>query len=68
MFDSDITIKIISIILGLGFASIFRQVCKDEKCMVIKGPRIEDIQKHIYKIDDKCYKYEPSPTMCDSPN
>ena len=56
--------NIISIILGIGLASLFRQACKGDKCVVVKGPRIKEIEKHIYKIDDKCYKYKPIATMC----
>lgn len=64
-FD-DIKIKLLSILLGLGLASIFRQVCKDDKCRVIKGPDMKELEKHLYRIDDKCYKYKPSITMCDN--
>jgi len=64
--NTDLQYKIISIILGLGLASLFRQVCKDDKCRVVKGPNLKEIQKNTYKIDDKCYKYKPVPTMCDN--
>ena len=57
--------KIISIILGLGLASLFRKTCKSSNCIVIKGPSINEISKQIYKIDDKCYEYIPKVTLCD---
>jgi hypothetical protein len=57
---------IVSIILGLGLASLFRQVCKGDKCVIIKGPSIKEISKKVYKIDEKCYKYTPSATSCSS--
>ena len=57
---------IISIILGLGLASLFRQVCKENECMIIKGPSVKEISKNVYKIDDKCYKYTPKATKCSS--
>ena len=56
--------NIISIILGIGLASLFRQACRGDKCVVINGPKLQEIEKHIYKIDDKCYKYKPIATMC----
>ena len=56
---------IISIILGLGLAALFRQVCKDKQCIVIKGPNISETQKFYYKVDDKCYKYTPVIAECD---
>lgn len=64
--NSELQYKIISIILGLGLASLFRQVCKDDKCKIIKGPNVKDIERNIYKIDDKCYKYKPVATLCNS--
>lgn len=57
--------KIISIVLGLGFASFFRRVCNRETCKVIKGPDLTAIRKSMYKIDDRCYEYKPVATMCD---
>ena len=57
---------IISVLLGLGLASIFRKVCKDGKCVVIKGPKIAETNQNIYKIDDDCYKYNTRSTKCSS--
>lgn len=57
---------IISVLLGLGLASIFRKICKDGRCIVIKGPKITDTTKNIYKIDDDCYKYSTRSTKCPS--
>ena len=65
LYDSELGLKFISILLGFGLASLFRQVCKDDKCRIIKGPNIKEIERQIYKIDDKCYKYKPVATVCD---
>ena len=59
-------IKLLSIVLGVGLASIFRQMCKDDRCRIVKGPNLKELDKHMYRIDDKCYKYKPSITMCDA--
>lgn len=65
-FDSnDIQMKIISIVLGLGFASFFRKVCNKDTCKIVRGPDLNTIKKNMYKIDDKCYTYKPIPTLCD---
>lgn len=61
----DYRMKVLSVILGLGFASFFRTVCISDKCKVIRGPNIKDVNKNLYRIDEKCYKYKPSATMCD---
>jgi len=55
---------ILSIILGLGLASLFRSVCKGKNCIVFYAANIEDIQNKIYKTDNRCYKYEPILSKC----
>lgn len=55
---------IISVVLGLGLASFFKKVCKDGRCVIIKGPPINEVNKNIYKINEECYKYTPFATKC----
>ena len=57
---------VFSIILGLGLAALFRQVCKGDECHVIKGPKPSEVQKYYYKIDDDCFKYTPYVTSCEN--
>lgn len=54
----------ISIIWGLGLATLFRKVCKGRKCMVIKGPKPEEMDNKVYKFDEKCYLYKAQNTTC----
>ncbi len=58
---------IISIILGLGLATLFRRACSDGKCIEFNGPIISQIDGKIYKYDEKCYKYETEAARC-NPN
>ena len=55
---------IISIILGLGIAALFRKVCNDRDCIVIKGPNIKETENNIYAFDGKCYKYKAEASKC----
>ena len=57
---------IISIILGLGLAALFRKACADNSCIVVKGPKTEEIKDTHYKIDNTCYKYNPVVVECKS--
>ena len=66
LLENESVSIIISIILGLGLASLFRQVCKGNECIIIKGPSIKEVSKKVYKIDDKCYKYTPKAIKCSS--
>jgi hypothetical protein len=55
-----------SIILGLGLATLFRAVCEGNNCKIVKAPPLEEIEDKIYKFDGKCYKIQKSAVSCDS--
>jgi hypothetical protein len=57
---------IISILLGLGLASLFKITCKGKNCMVFKAPNPENIDGKVLEFDDKCYKYKKVNTACNN--
>jgi hypothetical protein len=57
---------LISILLGLGLASLFRKVCVDGNCMIIEGPPLEEVENKIFKQDNKCYRYKSISTKCNN--
>jgi len=56
---------IISILLGLGLASLFRRACHDKTCYKFEGPNIEQIKGKTFKFNDKCYTYKAEAKTCD---
>jgi hypothetical protein len=56
----------VSVILGLGLAAMFRQVCSKGNCIVIKGPNTAEVEKNVYKIKGDCFKYTPHVVKCKS--
>jgi hypothetical protein len=56
---------IMSILLGFGLASLFRNVCKGKDCIVFHAPPLEKIQDNVYKSGDKCYKFQAVASKCD---
>jgi hypothetical protein len=54
----------ISLIWGLGLAMFFRRSCKGRSCIIIKGPKAEEMHDKIFKHDNKCYKYTAETTTC----
>ena len=38
---------IISVILGIGLASLFRKACNERNCLVFRGPAPEEVKKTI---------------------
>jgi len=57
---------VMSILLGFGLASLFRQVCKDKNCFIFHAPPLENIKDKIFKNNGKCVKYNPVATKCSS--
>jgi hypothetical protein len=56
---------IVSVLLGFGLATLFRKACKDQSCIVIKGPKMTEINGVFYRVGDTCYQYTPQITSCD---
>ena len=64
LLHSDVGKIIVSIILGLGLASLFRKVCNERNCLAFKGPKLSDIDNKIYKFDNKCYTFKTEGESC----
>ena len=57
---------LISVILGIGLASIFRKSCDNKNCLSFKGPHHNDVVEHTYKHNNDCYTFTAHSTTCDS--
>ena len=57
---------LMSIILGLGLASLFRTICKEKNCIIFKAPPLDEMDGNVYKYQDKCYTYKSASTKCDA--
>tara|TARA_B110000967_G_C18882029_1_gene561627 strand:- start:855 stop:1064 length:210 start_codon:yes stop_codon:yes gene_type:complete len=56
----------ISILLGLGLASLFRKVCTDKNCIQFDGPIINELEEKIYGHGNKCFQYKLKSDKCNS--
>jgi hypothetical protein len=56
----------ISIILGLGLASLFRKVCTSKNCIQFEGPILSEFEGKTYKQGEKCYQYNLKHSKCDN--
>jgi hypothetical protein len=56
----------ISILLGLGLATLFRKSCKNRNCLVFQAPPIDKIKNQVFKFDGKCYTFDEKAEKCDS--
>lgn len=55
----------ISVLMGLGLATLFRKACKGNSCITFNGPVISEVDGKTYKFGDYCYHYELFPAKCD---
>ncbi len=62
---SDVGKYVISILLGLGLATLFRKVCNDRSCLVFHAPHINKIKGQVFDFDGKCYTFEEKAERCD---
>jgi hypothetical protein len=59
---------VISIILGLGLAALFRETCKGQNCIILEPPNHNYINNHIFQFKSGCYKFKPKMTECKTKN
>jgi hypothetical protein len=64
LLHSNIGKSIISILLGLGLATLFRKVCNDRNCLLFKAPEPSEIKDKVFKFNKKCYKYKEEAESC----
>ena len=62
--DSERGSIMMSVIVGLGLAVMFRKACKGYGCYIVRGPPPRDLDKYVYRQDGRCYKYTPVNTSC----
>jgi len=66
LLDTPLGKIFVSILLGLGLATLFRRACTDKSCIVFNGPIIGDIEDKTFKHGEKCYKYTVVADKCDT--
>ena len=64
MLNSEQGKVLISILLGLGLASLFRKAIKSENSFIFNGPILDEVEGKIFQQGDKCYKYESKNDKC----
>lgn len=59
---------ILSILLGLGLATLFRKACNSRNCLVFKAPDLDKINNKIFNHNNKCYEFHEESTSCSNIN
>ena len=55
---------LISILLGLGIATLFRKACNKRNCLVFQAAPLNKIKGQVFKYENKCYKFNPKTESC----
>lgn len=66
LLNSDAGKYIVSILLGIGLSTLFRNACNDRKCIVFKAVSPEEVRNKIFKVGEKCYKYNSEQIDCNN--
>lgn len=63
--ESPVARAVLSAVVGIGLATLFRSTCKGGRCFVVQGPPVRDVEGHVYRLDGSCYRYSPVPAACE---
>jgi len=64
IIESKNGVFILSAVLGLGLACIFKMSCDSHNCIVYKAPEYDE--KRIIRYNDKCYEAHEHMQTCDA--
>jgi hypothetical protein len=63
---SDTGRIVISIILGIGLATLFKKACNDRNCLVFKSPAIADVKDKVFQHGSQCVTFNEKSIECNT--
>ena len=66
-FKSKVGINLLSIMLGLGVAGLFKMSCDSRSCIVYKGPTFNEDNK-VVKVNKQCFEVNEDIINCENSN
>jgi YHS domain-containing protein len=66
LLNTPTGVIIVSILLGLGLATLFYKSCDGKQCINFNGPLISEVDGKTYKFGEECYKYTFHSQPCDN--
>lgn len=65
IFENNLVVILISLIWGFGLALLFKKVCENDQCTVVKVPPTFYTQNGIiYDRNNRCYQLQKYPSPC----
>jgi len=66
MLNTELGKFLISVVLGIGLATLFRRACTDKNCIGFNGPVIDEVTGKTYKFGEVCYEYKLVSDKCNN--
>jgi hypothetical protein len=64
IFNNRIVIIFISLLWGIGLAILFRKICTNDQCVIVKVPPQFSEVGHVIYSDGKCFKLHKYDSPC----
>lgn len=69
VFTKRPTVILLSVLWGLGLATLFAGVAYNRNCIIVRGELPQEVEKKIFQypgpeMKDKCYAYKSYITPC----
>jgi hypothetical protein len=64
LLNSTLGKILLSILLGLGLSTIFKQSCSGQSCITYHGPILGQVEGKTYQYGERCYTYTIAPIQC----
>ncbi len=55
---------VLSVILGLGLATLFRKTCHALDCFSFRAPPWKEVTESVYSYGDSCYEFKSRAGPC----
>jgi len=69
IFSKRPMIVLLSIVWGLGLATLFASVANNRNCIIVRGELPSDIEQKVFQypdLENKCYTYKSYLTPCET--
>ena len=69
VFSKRPMVILISILWGLGLATLFASVANARNCIIVRGELPSEIEQKVFQypeLEDKCYTYKSYIAPCDT--
>jgi len=69
IFSKRPMIVLLSIVWGIGLATLFASVANNRNCIIVRGELPSDIEQKVFQypdLENKCYTYKSYLTPCET--